>query len=130
MAEPLIVSIDWGGSKAAGIILNPVTGSCRKVESPSPNLRLAKEEAVEKTLWALLSDLGQGKSLHLFVGAAGARPEHDQERIRSALSRLGILPERLQVIPDYLGNLAAGAGGCFIIMCQPHIEMRSSSLPV
>lgn len=112
----LMVSIDWGGSKARVALVNE-TGIVKRFTTKSANIRFLSSEQFKDLAQEILATSRITQPAVWLIGAAGAGHKTAVELLKSAL--LDVLPKgtEVHIYPDYLCNHAAAFGGGDGILC-------------
>lgn len=86
-APNLLISLDWGGTKVAGIVVDRRASTVQRLSVPAGNLRLTSPGRLRDILLQICRAVGLESLRHTWwgIGAAGARPECDAERVRESL---------------------------------------------
>lgn len=105
----LIVGVDAGGTKTAGVVADESGHVLRSVRAAGANLHVHGELAVEKVLAGLLDELcPEERPEALCLGMAGVDRPGEDALIRALLRRLGFRGNAM-VVNDALVAIAAGA---------------------
>jgi len=108
------VSLDIGGSKTSGVLIDWPNGTHISLAVPSKNLRamvdLELGELILRVQKQIKDFFGVEKSTWL-IGAAGARPDEDTKRISQILHDVGVNIEELFIYRDFEANHAAALFG-------------------
>ncbi len=112
-AAHLLISLDWGGTKVAGVVVDRRVSSVRRFSVPAVNLRLADPERLRDIVGQICRAAGIDSLRETWwgIGAAGGRPECDAERVLEALCGLGIdAPTEVRLWNDAQTGFAAAFG--------------------
>lgn len=110
----LVISLDLGGSGVRGIAFRWPDGKVVPVAGAARNLRSMTDPEIAETVRTLVGTCRQAGlegPAHWVIGAAGARPDKDSQRVAAIFHEAAIGFVGVDVFPDMLGNWAAGLGG-------------------
>ncbi|MBI3039080.1 hypothetical protein HYY75_08545 [bacterium] len=112
--NPIIVSLDIGGTKTRGIAVDVEAGIYLGFKAESSNLRSIAAKNLKNLFHALSEILEKnfcGRASVWCIGGAGIRKERDRRRSYSILKLSRSNASKVHVFPDFEGNWGSAFGG-------------------